>query len=339
MVPRKDGAKEGLVSVRAWQFTETHEPLVLNEVAEPEVAPGEVLIDVKAAGLCHSDVGLLDDPGWLSLLGKRPITPGHEVAGVISEVGDGVTGWQLGDRVGICPSAATLPGYQRDGGYSSRVSALQEDLVRIPENVSFEQGAAGTDAGMTSHHAVMTAGQVRAGDKVGIIGLGGLGQIGARIAVLAGAEVHVAEINEQVWPLAREIGASSVVSDVRDLPGGSVPPDVYAGKDLDVIVDFAGFGDTTVAAVDTVRFGGRVVLVGMGKLEAAIDTKSLILKRVQLVGSMGGDVDDVRGVYDFVATGRLNPTITTIGFDEIPEGLEKLRNGEVTGRLVARIAE
>lgn len=325
--------------MRAWQFIDTHRPLALNEVAEPEVAPGEVLIDVKAAGLCHSDVGLLDDPGWLSLVGKQPITPGHEVAGVIRELGDGVTGWQVGDRVGICPSTATLPGYQRDGGYSFRASSRQEDIVRIPENVSFEQAAAGTDAGMTSYHAVMTAGRVQAGDKVGIIGLGGLGQIGARIAVLAGAEVHVAEINEDVWPLAREIGATSVVADVRDLPGGAVPPDVYAGKDLDVIVDFAGVGDTTAAAVDTVRFGGRVVLVGMGKLQAVIDTKSLILKRVELVGSMGGDVDDVRGVYDFFAAGSLNPIITTVGFDDISDGLEKLRNGEVTGRLVARIAE
>ena len=78
----------------SWQFTNTHEPLVLAEVDEPTPGPGEVLIDIKAAGLCHSDVGLLEDEGWLRTLAKRPITIGHEVAGVISGLGEGVTGWR-----------------------------------------------------------------------------------------------------------------------------------------------------------------------------------------------------------------------------------------------------
>ena len=109
--------------MQAWQFTNTNEPLVLNEVAEPVAAPGEVVVDIRAAGLCHSDVGLLDDEGWLTMLVKRPITIGHEVAGVITQLGDGVTGWQLGDRVGLCPTtSAGAPGYARDGGYSFKAA-------------------------------------------------------------------------------------------------------------------------------------------------------------------------------------------------------------------------
>ena len=314
--------------MKAWQFTNTHEPLVLTEVDEPKAAPGGVVIDVKAAGLCHSDVGLMEDEGWLALLAKRPITIGHEVAGVITEVGEGVTDWKVGDRVGFCPTTEVgAPGYAFDGGFAPKAAIDQEALVRIPDTVSFEYGAAGTDAGMTSHHAVIANGQVGKGTKLGIIGFGGLGQIGARVAVLAGADVYVAEINEAVWENARAAGVKDVRKSIRD----------FADVGLDVIVDFAGFGVTTADAIEVVRPGGRVVQVGMGKLEATINTRDLITKAVTLVGSVGGTKDDVQGVYDFLATGDLNPTITEITFEEIPEGIEKLARGEVVGRLVAKL--
>lgn len=89
-------------------------------------------------------------------------------------------------------------------------------MVPLPDGVDFVQGAAATDAGMTSHAAVITQGGVKAGDTVGIIGLGGLGQIGARVAVLAGADVYVAEVNEKVWSLDEGIGARGVTSSIAD---------------------------------------------------------------------------------------------------------------------------
>jgi len=312
--------------MKAWQFTNTHEPLVLNDVPEPVAAEGEVVLEMKAAGLCHSDVGLLEDEGWLALLAKRPITIGHENAGVVSEVGPGVTDFQVGDRVGVCPTtAAGAPGYSYDGGFAEKMAVATEALVPLPDNVDFIKGAAATDAGMTSYAAVITQGGVKEGDKVGIIGLGGLGQVGAQVAMLAGAEVYVAEINEQVWPLAQELGVRGVKKSI----------DEFEDITFDVIVDFAGFDTTTAQAVDIIRRDGTVVVVGMGKLESTISTKSLILNQARLIGSNGGSKSDVAGIYEYMATGKLNPTITTIGFDEIPEGLEKLKNGEVVGRLVA----
>ena len=316
--------------MQAWQFTNTHEPLVLAEVPEPSAAAGQVVVDVKAAGLCHSDVGLMEDEGWLALLAKTPITIGHEVAGVVSAVGDGVTDWKVGDRVGICPTTELgAPGYAFDGGFAPQTVIGQEALVRIPDNVSFAYGAAGTDAGMTSHHAVIANGQVTKGTKLGIIGFGGLGQIGARVAVLAGADVYVAEVNEKVWQNARDAGVTDVRTSIKD----------FADVGLDVIVDFAGFGVTTADAIETVRAGGRVVQVGMGRLEATINTRVLITNNVTLVGSVGGTKDDVQGVYDYLATGELNPTITEIGFDEIADGIERLAKGQVVGRLVAKLGE
>jgi propanol-preferring alcohol dehydrogenase len=315
--------------MKAWQFTNTHEPLVRGDVDEPRPGPDEVLIDIKSAGICHSDVGLLEDDTWLQTLAKRPITIGHEVAGVISDLGPGVTGWHIGDRVGICPTTeAGAPGYVRDGGFSFKTVTPAVSLVRIPDNVSFDLGAVGTDAGMTSHHAVIANGQVTAGTTVGIIGFGGLGQIGSRVAVLAGADVYVAEVNERVWQNALDAGVNGMKKNIKE----------FEGVNFDVIVDFAGFGTTTADAIATVGIGGRVVQVGMGRLEATISTASLILRKVTLIGSQGGTKEDVEGVYRYLATGKLAPTVSEITFDQIPEGIERLRRGEVIGRLVARIA-
>src|SRR4051812_31623350 len=186
--------------MKAWQFTATGAPLELRDVPEPVAGPGEVVVEIRAAGLCHTDVGVMTDPLWRAQLATVPLTLGHEVAGVVVEVGAGVDGVDVGARVGINPLSATAPGFGRDGGYSPRAVARVEDLVPIPENVSFAQGAAGTDAGMTSYHAVVVEGQVGAGSKVGIVGLGGLGQLGAAFARGVGAEVYVAEVNEAVWP-------------------------------------------------------------------------------------------------------------------------------------------
>ena len=316
--------------MKAWQFTNTHEPLVLTEVDEPTASGGEVLIDIKAAGLCHSDVGLLNDDTFpLPASARLPMTLGHEIAGVISQVGANVTGRSVGDRVALAGVGDAVAGIHRDGGYTFKVTARPDVLVRIPPGVSFEQAAAGTDAGATAHHAVIVAGQVTKGDKVAIIGFGGLGQIGARVAALTGCEVYITEIKQDIWPLAHKIGAARVVKDITQL----------ADEQPDVIIDFAGFGTTTAAAIETVRPGGRVVQVGMGRLTATISTKTLILNQISLVGCRGGDKDDVIGVYDLMATGELDPIISTIAFDEIPAGLDRLSRGEVVGRLVARIAD
>lgn len=312
--------------MKAWQFTGTDEPLALTEVPDPEPGPGQVVLKMKAAGICHSDVGVLEDPGWLTMLAKQPITMGHENAGEIIAVGEGVSDYAVGDRVAVCPTtAAGAPGYSFDGGFAEKMLVDPAALVPIPDEVDWVYGAAATDAGMTSYAAVISQGQVKAGDTVGIIGLGGLGQIGARVAVLAGATVYVAEVNESVWPLAEEIGAAGVAASIADFP------DVT----FDVIVDFAGFGTTTAQAVDVIRRDGTVVVVGMGRLEATISTRSLILNQCVLKGSNGGSKEDIAGVYQYMKTGQLAPTTTTISFDEIPAGIDRLHAGGVTGRLVA----
>ncbi|MER5177253.1 zinc-binding dehydrogenase [Streptomyces sp. NPDC002896] len=309
--------------MKAWQFTEVGAPLALHEVPEPDPQEGEIVIEVRAAGLCHSDVGFLD--GTLTpLLPYRPITLGHEIAGVVAAVGPDVTRFAVGDKV-VVPAAIEGPGTSSHGGFQSKVPVRESLVIPMPDGIAWDQAAAASDAGMTSYHAIMVQGGVRAGQKVGIIGLGGLGSLGAQIARGVGAEVYVAEKNEKVHDFARELGAADVATSIK----------AFADLQLDVVVDFAGFGVTTSEAVETVRRGGRVVQVGLGVAEGTINLQALTLNEVELFGSQAGTLQDCADVLDLIAAGKVTSRITQIGFDEIGDGVGKLERGEVIGRLVA----
>ncbi len=310
--------------MKAWLFTGVEEPLQLIEREDPRPGPGQVVVDVRAAGLCHSDVGFID--GTLTwMLPKLPMILGHEVAGTVAEVGEGVSGFVVGDRVVMSGPEDFAPGWRVDGGYATKCLGMASGLIRLADNVSFVQGAAASDAGMTSYGAVMLSGELKPGQKVGIVGLGGLGMTGARIAVVNGAEVYGAEPNREAWDHARSLGVREVVADVAEL----------APFNLDLIVDFAGFGTTTAGAIAAVRPGGLVVQVGLGKTEATISTAMLTGKAVTLRGSRGGMPGAVAGVLGHIERGELEIAAATVGFDDIPAALDRLRQGGVVGRLVA----
>lgn len=309
--------------MKAWQFITENQPLELRDVPEPTPGAAELVIDVKGAGICHSDVGFLD--GTLSsLLPKRPITLGHEIAGVVSAVGPDVTEFTVGQRVAL-PCDIPTPGTSMDGGFAEQVLTPAKFVIPIPDGVPFDQAAAATDAGMTSYHAAITVGGVKAGDKVGIIGLGGLGSLAVQICVGIGAEVYAAEVNEKVWDMGKELGVTAVAADIRE----------FADKNLDVIIDYAGFGTTTAAAIEAVRPDGKVVQVGLGRPEGTINLQRLTLSRLTLVGSQAGTQEDCAAVLQLISEGKLKANITNIGFDEIGDGVQKLERGEVVGRLVA----
>lgn len=313
--------------MKGWQFTKTHVPLELVEKEDPKAAPGRVVIDTGAVGLCHSDVGTLEDEGWMALM-HPPVIMGHENAGTISDVGEGVTDFKVGDRVAICPTgpSGTNPGYHYDGGFGTKIHAPAEDLVHVPDELSIKMAASATDAGMTSYSALFTTGKATPDMTVALIGIGGLGQFALQAALAKGIKnVYAVDVSEKAQELAKEIGATEVVSDIKELEG----------KDIDLIVDYAGFGTTTAKALEVVKPGGTVVLVGMGKLETTINTTPLITGAKRLLGSVGGTPQDIADVYELMAAGKLKPKLTEISFEEIPEGIERLKAGDVQGRLVA----
>ena len=313
--------------MKGWQFTGTNIPLELIEKEDPKAIANHVVIDVKAAGLCHSDVAALQDPGWMPLFPNGPVIMGHEFAGVVIEVGEGVEDIKVGDRVGVNPmdtATKVTAGYNYDGGYAEKVRVPAHQCVKIPDDVSFVEGAASTDAGITAYRAIFSIGQAKEGTKLGIIGIGGLGQFAVQMALIKGCEVYATDVSPEARKLAEELGAK-VYDTILDMKEA----------ECDVIVDFAGFGQTTADALEAVKLQGTVVIVGMGKLESNINTYLMITKEIKLLGSNGGTVEDLKGVYDCFATGKMNPNLITIPFEEIDKGLEKLKNHEVKGRLVA----
>ncbi|WP_224763611.1 zinc-binding dehydrogenase [Salinibacterium sp. ZJ70] len=182
-----------------------------------------------------------------------------------------------------------------------------------------------TDAGLTAYHAIMAVGGAKAGMKVGVIGLGGLGYTGARCAALAGAEVYGAEINPETRELADEIGLAGVAESI----------DAFADKGLELVVDYAGFGTTTAAGIEVLAEFGTFAQVGMGRLEATINTYPIIINQLTIKGSKSGTKEDLAGIYEIMRSGKLNPPINRITHADIPEAIDKLREGGVVGRFIA----
>ncbi|MCL2782531.1 MAG: zinc-binding dehydrogenase [Propionibacteriaceae bacterium] len=312
--------------MQSWRFYGTDKPLVLEDVPEPQAGPGEVVVDVKAAGVCHSDVSALDDPGWMPMFFRIPMTLGHENAGVITQVGEGMDQWKVGDRVGLSPmmTDGDAIGYGKwDGGYGPLLRATDANLVHLPDEVSFELGALATDAGLTAYHALVARGGAQKGMKVGIIGLGGLGYVGARVAVLMGCEVYGAEIAPGTQKLAGEIGLKDVADSIDKF------------SDLDLIIDYAGFGTTTAAALTVLKEFGTLVQVGMGRLESTISTYPLIINQLTIKGSKSGTKEDLAALYDLMRSGALKPPMNLIKQAGIPDALADLRKGGVVGRYIA----
>jgi propanol-preferring alcohol dehydrogenase len=309
--------------MQAWQFTGVGEPLRKMTLPDPEPGPDEIVVAVRAAGLCHSDVGFMDGT-ITALLGHLPIVLGHEIAGEVIAVGTEVSTHAVGDRVGV-PAVTYGPGTAMDGGFAEKVRLPAGLAVGIPDEVPYEQAAPATDAGRTAYRALHTAGRVATGNRVGIIGFGGLGALGAQIALAADAEVYVAETNPASQDAARTLGADGVSADIRD----------FEDQQLDVIVDFAGFGTTTASAIDAIRPSGRVVQIGLAVEMATISAQKMVLKDITYVGASNGEQREFLGFVDLLAAGKVHADTLPIAFDDVPDSLHKLHEGGVRGRFVA----
>ncbi|MBP8535676.1 zinc-binding dehydrogenase [Streptomyces sp. MK37H] len=316
--------------MKAFRYVAQGAPLQSAELPDPVADPGWVVVDVEAAGLCHSDVHMID--GLIEPICRPPFTLGHEVAGTVSALGEGVEGYATGDRVAVAiiahpqVQASYAPGIGVDGGYAERLVAHASTLVPLPDNVSTVHAAVATDSVVTAYHAVRTEAQAKPGEVIAVIGLGGLGLNGVRTGVIAGATVYGVDINPDTFQAAHAAGARECFTDTAAL----------ADLRPDAIIDFAGVGSTTSDAIDAVRRHGRVVMVGLGTKTTTFSNGSLIRKSVQLRGSYGASKDEYRQVLGFIADGRIEPIVEEIPFADLNQGLDRLRHGKVRGRLITR---
>ncbi|KAE8395926.1 chaperonin 10-like protein [Aspergillus alliaceus] len=223
--------------MRAFEFDDVQSGLLLRSVPHPQPEEGQVIIQVKAAGLCLLDLFTLQDDQYGMIL-KRPIVLGHEIAGIIVKLGQGVSDPKVGERVSL---KAIGLGY--DGGYAEQAMAWVDNLIRIPTGVSFAQAVVAADSISTAYHAVITGGRDCAGGTVATVGLGGLGFAAIQIAALQGAKVYGLEIDASKLPLAQKLGAIECAGGLGQCVNIA----------CDTVDDFAGANITTLTALNTAK--------------------------------------------------------------------------------------
>lgn len=266
-------------------------------------------------------------------MNKLPVTLGHEIAGVIVELGGPSPSLKVGDSVAVACIGHPIetrnfneaPGVGCDGGYAQYVVAPLQNLVTIPDGVSFAQAAVATDSVATAYHAIVSEGGIGPSSNVGIIGMGGLGLSAVAIAAARKAKVYGVDIDETKFELAKSAGAVACASNLS----------VFSDQTFDVIVDFAGAQATIEGAMAAVRPGGTVVLVGLASDKLTFTTTELVTKNIALKGSTSASIEELQGVLHMISKGILKPQIERLPFNDIPNGLERLGTHQVQGRLYA----
>ena len=262
--------------MKAVRLTAINAPLEQQQIDAPSVGPNDVLIRVRAAGICHSDAHYRAS---VSPVARLPLTLGHEIAGVVEGIGNGVENFKSGDRVCVhylvtcgtcafcragheqfCP-AAQMIGKDRDGGYAEFIAVPERSLFHLPAEISFEEGAILMCSSATSLHALNKA-RLRAGETVAVFGVGGLGVSAIQIALYLGAaKVFAVDINPEKLRLAARSGAVPVNATERD-PVAQLR-EMTRGAGVDVALELVGLPLTMRQAVQSLGKLGRAALVGL----------------------------------------------------------------------------
>ncbi|WPD18541.1 alcohol dehydrogenase catalytic domain-containing protein [Thermaerobacter composti] len=343
--------------MKAMLLRQWGEPMEWADWPTPTPGPGEVLVQVRAVGMCGTDVKLFSGRHPACAKARLPHILGHEVAGRVAALGPGVTAWREGDRVVVnmyatcgqcaycqagratlCTNLKAWIGFTHPGGMAEYVLVPQENLVAIPDEIPYEQAAICGDAVSTALRAVKERGRVRVGQTVLIVGCGGVGIHGVQAARALGATVIAADLGETKLALARQHGAhyaidasSDLVAQVRALTDG---------RGVDVAVDFTGAPEALRAAGLSLRPAGRLVVVGY-RLDGdiALPSPSVVLDELEIVGSRAYDTATLAEAMRWVAEGRLHPVVERVyPITEANTALASLAEGRTLARQVLQLA-
>ncbi len=325
--------------MRAALLHEPNSPLKIEEIDMPEISSDEVLVQIKACGICHGDVYLVKGERKPS---KWPIVPGHEASGIIVEKGDNVTDFGIGDRVvlyplltcnrcsyclqgreNLCINARSI-GKDVDGAFAEYIKIPQNNVFKLGNSISFEEGGILTDALATPFHAINRA-NIKMGDTVVIFGLGGLGMSALQILNLLNVEIIAVEISERKLEIAEEFGISEginprkvdVVRKIKEL----------TGKGADVAIELVGSPVTMEQAIQSVKLGGRVVIVGYTTKSFSLEPYYLMGKEIEIIGSRWSLRSDLIKLIELAEKGMIDPgRIITHKFhlEDINEGIRIL---------------
>ncbi|OFV89190.1 MAG: hypothetical protein A3J75_06250 [Acidobacteria bacterium RBG_16_68_9] len=331
--------------MRAARFHGAGRPLQIEEVPYPSAEAGEVVIRVAACGVCGSDLHFLEG---MPVPAGLPVTLGHEPAGLVESVGANVTEWFPGDRVALhlangcgtcrvcqagqpncCPHLVAV-GLHIDGAFAEAVRVPAGCLVRVPADVSLAAAAVATDGVATPFHALKCRARLQRGERVAVIGVGGVGGHAVRLAGVLGAGQVVA-VDRSPVALDRALrgGATDTLLVKADEDPALRIREVTDGG-ADLVLECVGVPETLAAGVRALRPGGRLIAVGVGMMPPQIDLPQAFFSLTELavIGTFGSHREDVEEVLRLEASGRIDIESSIshrISLDEVPEGLEMLR--------------
>jgi len=310
----------------------------------PEPGRDQVRVRVQACGVCHSDSITVE--GHMPI--EYPRVPGHEVAGVVDAVGEGVEGYAPGDRVGVgwfggccfhcepcrrgnfiaCENGK-VSGISYDGGYAEMMVAPWEALARIPDDLSDADAAPLLCAGITTFNA-LRASVGRPGDRVAILGVGGLGHLGIQYAAKMGLEVVAIARGTDKEPLARELGAHHYV----DSTAGDVAEALTALGGVQVVLATVTVADAMTATLGGIKPGGQLVVVGAPPDPLAVPAFALIPGSSAVQGHASGTSRDSEDTLAFSALTGVRPRIETVPLAEAPAAYDRMMAGDARFRMV-----
>jgi len=321
--------------------------LTIDEIPRPVLEPGQILVEVEATGLCHTDIHAAH--GDWPVKPSPPFVPGHEGIGIVRELGAGVTEVALGDRVampwlgyacGTCDYCVsgweTLcleqrnMGYSIDGGFGEYAVAYGRYVVRVPDGIDPYDAAPLTCAGVTTYKAIKVAG-TRSSDLVAVFGVGGLGHMAIQYARIAGGRVVAVDLTDEKLELARKLGASFTVNAAKEDPAAAIQRLGGADQAIALAVSPRSFEQ----AFGSLRRGGTLVFVALpADNEMKLPIFETVLNGITVVGSIVGTRTDLREVFELHAAGQTTVTREIRPLAEVNEAIADVEAGRVAARVV-----
>jgi uncharacterized zinc-type alcohol dehydrogenase-like protein len=318
-----------------------------------DVGPKDILIEIKYAGICHSDIHTARQE-WREI--EYPFVPGHEIVGIVKEIGQDVTKHKIGDRVGVgclvnscgkceyckegnehyCVSGSvgTYASYDKyadnkltQGGYSSHVVVTENFVLHIPDEIELDEAAPLLCAGITTY-SPLKHWNTGPGVKVGIVGMGGLGHMAVKIAHAMGAEVTVLSHSDKKFDDSKEFGADHYVNTSKEGALDSL------NRSLDLIINTVSVSSDLNNYLSLLRPQGTMVLVGAPPEPLSVNAFSLLGGRKSLSGSNIGGIRETQEMLDFCAKHQVVAQIEKINAAQIDEAYERIVNSDVRYRFV-----
>jgi 2-desacetyl-2-hydroxyethyl bacteriochlorophyllide A dehydrogenase len=319
------------------------------DVPKPTPGPGEILVKIEASGLCTTDRDLITGHTPIAHL---PRILGHQGAGKVETLGEGVHDFSVGDRIvstidvicGDCPYCRRgrpnlcrnlkRIGFELDGSHAEYAVIPQANLVHLPDTVPFDQGCILADAVASMYHALVVRGQMKAGDKVVLLGIGGVGIQGVQIARLGGAEVLVTSRQPARLESAVQLGANYALNPEKDDVMKAVS-DFTGGEGADIVMDAIGLENTVQMGVEMARPGGKVILFGNIQPKFTASFTDIFMPEKDILGSRANTKEALLAVTEMAAAGKITPLVSRqFSLSDFHKAIAEIDNNTLVGRAV-----